>query len=158
MNRPYDEIAGRLQFHGDRRQRMRILVDALWDGLSTRGISWVGFYLPDGQDELTLGPMRDKPACSPIGMHGACGRAFRTKRPLIVREVANLGANYVACDPRDKSELVIPLFEADGSCWGVLDFDSHETGAFGPEDLHAIWKLLQLGELTRRECGEYEIR
>ena len=37
-------------------------------------VSWVGFYFL-GEGEMTLGPRRDKPACSPIGLHGACGRA-----------------------------------------------------------------------------------
>ena len=154
MKRPYEEISAKLHFTGDRTQRMRTLVDALWEGLSGHGVSWVGFYLHEDADELVLGPMRNKPACSPIGMHGACGRAFREQRPLIVRDVADLGANYVACDPRDKSELVIPLLDRDGTCWGVLDFDSHDVGAFRPEDLRAVWDFLCRAELTAGECAE----
>lgn len=148
MKRDYRAIEGKLEFEGDRLARMKLLVDALWEGLSTAGVSWVGFYVHEGGEELVCGPRRDKPACSPIGLHGACGRAFRERRPLIVRDVAELGENYVACDPRDKSELVIPLFESDGRCWGVLDFDSHEVGAFEQSDLDAVQRLLRMGELT----------
>ena len=148
MKRDYQSIEAKLKFAGDRLARMKTMVDALWDGLSSAGVSWVGFYVHEGGEELICGPRRDKPACSPIGLHGACGRAFLEHKPLIVRDVAELGANYVACDPRDKSELVIPLFEADGSCWGVLDFDSHEVGAFDESDLEQVQKLLRIGGLT----------
>jgi len=148
MNRPYEVIRAGLVVTGDRQQRMRALVDALWEGLSAHGVSWVGFYLHEGDDELVLGPSRDKPACSPIGLHGACGRAFIEKRPLVVRDVADLGKNYVACDPRDRSELVIPLFEPDGRCWGVLDLDSFDTGSFDQADVDGLLVLLRAGELT----------
>ena len=122
---------------------MRAFVDTLWNELSTLGVSWVGFYLPERQDELVLGPSRNKPACSPIGLHGACGRAFRDRRPLVVRDVANLGESYVACDPRDISEEVIPVLEPDGSCWGVLDLDSFDTDAFDQSDVDGLLKLIQ---------------
>jgi len=148
MTRPYETIAANLGSEGDRAQRMRALVDALWQYLAPTGVSWVGFYLHEGGDELTLGPRRDKPACSPILLHGACGRAFTERRPLIVRDVADLGANYIACDPRDRSEVVVPLLEDDGTCWAVLDVDSHEVGAFGPADVLGLSLLLRKMGLT----------
>ena len=130
---------------------MQAVVDTLWDALKDTGVSWVGFYLHEGRDDLVLGPHRDKPACSPIGLHGACGRAFREPRPLVVRDVAALGQNYIACDPRDRAELVIPLFEADGRCWGVLDADSFEAGAFGIEDVEGLLGVLQAAGLTAED-------
>ena len=114
---------------------MQALVDTLWRPLQETGVSWLGFYLPGKPGELVLGPRRDKPACSPIGLHGACGRAFLEARPLVVRDVAELGAHYIACDPQDRSEVVIPLMDQQGVCWGVLDLDSHEIGAFDQEDV-----------------------
>jgi putative methionine-R-sulfoxide reductase with GAF domain len=151
MSRPYRDIGAKLVFEGDREQHMRTLVDRLWEGLSPTGVSWVGFYLHEGRDELVLGPSRDKPACSPIGLHGACGRAFREKRPLIVRDVADLGEGYVACDPHDRSELVVPLLDSDGGCWGVLDLDSFDTGAFDRADVEGLLMLLRAAELTSPE-------
>ena len=153
MERPYDKMTRELTCTGDRQQRMRAVVDTLWEALKDTGISWVGFYLHEGRDDLVLGPHRDKPACSPIGLHGACGRAFRERRPLVVRDVAALGQNYNACDPRDSAELVIPLFEADGRCWGVLDVDSFEAGAFGTEDAEGVLKVLQTAGLTEKEAS-----
>ncbi len=127
---------------------MQAVVEALWAGLKDAGVSWVGFYMDEGGEELVLGPRRDKPACSPIGMHGACGQAFRSRQPLVVRDVRELGANYVACDPRDQSEVVVPCFDPDGRCWGVLDLDSHEVGSFGNLDVAGLQLVLRVAGLT----------
>lgn len=120
----------------DRKQKLERAVDLLWRMLSPLGISWVGFYLdmPRGGDEarLVLGPCRDSPACSPIGLHGACGQCLLSGRSLLVADVAQLGPNYIACDPRDRSELVIPCRDSRGTCWGVLDLDSHSADHFTP--------------------------
>lgn len=129
---------------GDRRRRMREVVDTLWRFMKDHGVSWVGFYTKaDDADEMVLGPSRDKPACSPIGLHGACGQALLKKRPLIVNDVRNLGMNYVACDPRDLAELVIPLFDENGECYGVLDLDSFERSAFGEHDMIQLRRLME---------------
>src|SRR5438105_13594580 len=94
---------------------------------------------------MIVGPRRDKPACSPIGLHGVCGGAWRERRAMVVRDVAELGTNYVACDPRDRSECVVPLIEEDGTCWGVLDLDSFEVGAFSDEDVSGLRMVLEAG-------------
>lgn len=132
--------------------RLRALVDALWAGLSSQGVSWVGVYhgpggrTEDGRivgpDEMLLGPCRDKPACSPIGLHGVCGRAWRERRALVVRDVVTLGSNYVACDPRDRSEVVVPMLDEAGRCYAVLDLDSHQVGAFDDRDAEELGRLL----------------
>ena len=127
---------------------MQVVVDVLWEALKDMGVSWVGFYLHQGRDELVLGPRRDKPACSPIGLHGACGQVFASRRAMVVRDVAELGENYVACDPRDRSEVVIPLLDDDRSCWGVLDLDSHEMGAFDETDVEGLTAVLRAAGLT----------
>ena len=148
LMRDYERIAAGVCVVGDRVQRMRTAVDALWSALTGTGVSWVGFYVHEGGDELVLGPMRDKPACSPIGLHGACGQAFRTRRPLVVRDVKELGENYIACDPRDRSEVVVPLLESDGTCWGVLDLDSHDVGSFDDQDAAGLQRVLRATGLT----------
>jgi putative methionine-R-sulfoxide reductase with GAF domain len=140
----------------DRDARMRGVVDALWERLSVRGVSWLGFYLiahdAGRGDEMVLGARRDKPACSPIGMHGACGRSYLSRRPLVVSDVARLGAGYIACDPRDRSEVVLPLFNADESCWGVFDVDSFDVGAFDESDVTGLQAVMEAAGLTTRRA------
>ncbi|MGP1272403.1 MAG: GAF domain-containing protein [Phycisphaerales bacterium] len=129
--------------------RMRAVVDAGWDHLSTTGVSWIGFYtLSEDGSAMRLGPRRDKPACSPIGLHGACGRACTTRTTLVVTHVARLGEGYVACDPRDTSELVVPCIDELGTCWGVLDADSFDEGSFSRDDAAAVAALLEQARLT----------
>lgn len=140
--------------------RLSALTDALWDHLAPTGVSWIGFYfgpgfrLADGRtvgpDEMLLGPCRDKPACSPIGLHGACGTAWRSARPMVVRDVRDLGPNYVACDPRDQSEVVVPLFDEHGACYGVLDADSFDIGAFSERDADELTALLVRAGVSAR--------
>lgn len=138
-------------------ERMRITIDVLWELLNPTGVSWIGFYVHEGEDELTLGPSRNKPACSPIGLHGACGRCFQSGRPLVVNDVKSLGANYVACDPRDQAEVIVPCFEADGRCWGVLDVDSFDVGAFSAEDALRLGDLLLQIGLTARTASPEQV-
>jgi putative methionine-R-sulfoxide reductase with GAF domain len=154
MTRPYDQIIPLLSggterpARKDRSQQMRAVVDKLWAALHPTGVSWIGFYLLQNGVELILGPRRDKPACSPIGLHGACGRALRERRALVVRDVRNLGTAYIACDPRDRSELVVPLFDPDGRGWGVLDLDSHEPDSFSVSDVDGLTMVLSAAGLT----------
>jgi putative methionine-R-sulfoxide reductase with GAF domain len=153
LDRNYAAIVARTRFQPgiDREAMMRIAVDALWESLSARGVSWIGFYLktPD-RDEMILGPRRDKPACSPIALHGMCGRCWKDRRPVLVHDVRALGDGYIACDPKDLSEAVVPCFEADGSCWGVLDADSYDVGAFDESDIAGLTRVIEhLGLSTR---------
>lgn len=128
--------------------RLQAASDFLWTHLA--GISWVGFYtkVPDA-DEMVLTARRDKPACSPIGLHGICGLGWRERRAIIVRDVAILGTNYIACDPRDRSELVVPLFDERAECSCILDIDSHDTDAFDLDDAHQIAAFLAATGLSR---------
>lgn len=149
VERDYESIAASLDDGGTIEDRMRRVADVLWDRLSPTGVSWVGFYLPDGADQLILGPSRNKPACSPIGLHGACGQVFLSGQPLVVHDVRNLGESYVACDPRDQSEVVLPLFGEDNQPWAVLDLDSFDIGAFAEHDVAGLRRVLCAAGLTR---------
>ena len=149
-DRAYEPVAIALNHvAGDRTRRMREVADTLWRFFHHEGVSWVGFYtIDEDKNSMTLGPSRNTPACSPIELHGACGKSWRTGRSMIISDVVNLGAEYVACDPRDKSELVIPMFDSDGDCWGVLDLDSRERDAFGETDLYELRRIMEATGLS----------
>lgn len=136
---------------GERAPAMRRCIDLLWRTFACQGLSWIGFYEKSAHaDEMTLTCREPKPACSPIGLHGMCGRGWREKRPIIIPDVATLGPNYIACDPLDRSELVVPCIDEEGSCWGVLDADSYDHGAFDEHDAQGMTKLLVALGLTHR--------
>ena len=142
--RDYERMAQDVSALGDLGARMTGVIDLRWDRLSGNGVSWVGFYTrTPGSEQMTLGARRDKPACSPIGLHGACGRSLLSRKSLVVTDVANLGAGYIACDPRDRSEVVVPLLDREGVCWGVLDVDSWEVNAFDPGDAAGLCRVLR---------------
>lgn len=156
--RPYEALASLVRrdravadTSAPREARLQAFCDALWPALSPTGVSWLGFYTArEGDEEMILAARRDKPACSPIGMHGACGRCFLSKQPLVVRDVKDLGVNYVACDPRDASEVVVPCFDERGAPWGVLDLDSWDVGSFTEEDAAALARCLVAAGLSAR--------
>ncbi|MBM4108689.1 MAG: GAF domain-containing protein [Phycisphaerae bacterium] len=144
LGRDYAPLVGIASVSGERTARMQRVCDLLWGAFSARGLSWIGFYAKvSGAEQMVLEVRRDKPACSPIGLHGMCGRCWGERRPILVADVATLGTNYIACDPRDRSEAVVPCFDEGGSCWGVLDADSHEPGAFGLNDLAGMTALVE---------------
>lgn len=165
VNRVYAPLLSKLRAVGTRESRMKRVCDLLWEKFSVPlhapdendphehpPISWVGFYSKQAEsEEMILEVRRDKPACSPIGLHGMCGRSWREKRAIVVADVAVLGANYIACDPNDKSELVVPLFNDDGTCWGVLDADSYHVGAFNEHDVAGMTQLLERVGLSARQ-------
>ena len=127
----------------------RRAVEILWGALRETGVSWIGFYdkVP-GAQEMVLVCREPKPACSPIGLHGACGRCWSERRALVIADVSTLGAGYIACDPKDKAELVLPMMDERG-CWGVLDVDSFEIGAFSEHDARGMAELCRLLGLTQ---------
>ncbi|MFM7052887.1 MAG: GAF domain-containing protein [Planctomycetota bacterium] len=143
-------------------RRLAPLCDLMWDALSPSGLSWIGFYLEESEPQdpdapagaegggMVLVARRDKPACSPIGLHGVCGQAFLEESVRLVEDVALLGAGYIACDPRDRSELVVPVYR-NGARWGVLDADSHEQACFGLSDIHGFCSVLRAAGLLGKD-------
>lgn len=132
--------------------RLDAFCEIAFSHLASTGVSWLGFYRLEpatGEDEatMTLVACRDRPACSPIGLHGVCGQSARSGRTRIVADVLDLGADYVACDPRDRSEIVVPLrvpaADGDPGPLFVLDLDSVEVGRFSDADDDLLRAALQ---------------
>lgn len=156
--RDYEAIARTLvNLVGDREARMRSCTDALWDALKHADVSWIGFYLAR-DDDMVLGACRDKPACSPIGLHGMCGQSYLSREAIVVRDVRTVGEGYIACDPRDLSEVVVPLLDPDAACWGVLDVDSFSVGAFETRDAVALAELMVLAGLSAQSDDPMTVR
>lgn len=105
------------------------------------GLNWAGFYLLK-EEELVLGPFQGLPACIriPIGS-GVCGTAVAEARTQIVDDV-HAFPGHIACDPRSRSEIVVPVRDVAGTIRGVLDLDSARHGNFGPADGEGLASLV----------------
>jgi GAF domain-containing protein len=49
---------------------------------------------------------------------------------------------HIACDSRSRSEIVVPVFGADGALMGVFDADSTELAAFDEDDAAGLEAIL----------------
>ena len=104
---------------------------------------WVGFYVVKG-DELVLGPFQGPVACTRIAKgRGVCGQAWQQKHVLLVPDV-DAFPGHIACSSLSKSEVVIPLFGADGEVKAVLDVDSDCLNDFDEIDVTYLSKLCTL--------------
>ena len=106
-------------------------------------LNWVGFYLFDGT-ELVVGPFQGLPACIRIPLdRGVCGAAARTRVTQRIDDV-HAFEGHIACDAASRSELVVPLVDANGGLVGVFDLDSPEPGRFDPDDQAGIEAIARI--------------
>lgn len=104
---------------------------------------WVGFYLVE-DDQLVLGPFQGPVACTRLSRHrGVCAHAWVNKQTTIVPDV-DAFPGHIACSSVSKSEIVVPLFGADGEVWGVLDVDSDKLNDFDAVDATALEEIANL--------------
>jgi len=105
-------------------------------------INWAGFYLLKG-NELILGPFQGQVACVRIGIgKGVCGTAFLERRSLVVPDVHQF-PGHIACDPRSRSEIVVPLIKGERTL-GVLDIDSASYSRFTEDDQKLLETIASL--------------
>lgn len=100
---------------------------------STFGFWWTGFYRVIG-DMLVLGPFQGPIACTriPYG-RGVCGTAWAQKQTIIVPDVEQF-PGHIACSSASRSEIVVPVMDAEGNVAAVLDIDSDRLGTFDHTD------------------------
>lgn len=132
----YQAAAGLLAGETSRIARMAEVAACLEEAFHYH---WVGFYLVEG-DMLVLGPFQGPVACLRIRYgKGVCGTAWAQGRTLIVPDVEAF-PGHIACSALSRSEIVVPLFAADGTVSAVLDVDSRESDAF--DHASALWITL----------------
>jgi len=104
---------------------------------------WTGFYRVCG-GRLIVGPYIGTVGCLQIELGlGVCGTAAEKRETIIVPDV-NEFPGHIACDPKSKSEIVIPVFAPDGELIAVLDVDSDRLDAFDEEDQRGLEKIVAL--------------
>jgi len=102
--------------------------------------NWIGFYLHK-EEMLMLGPFQGTPAVTRIKLgKGVCGESAERRKTIRVDDVSNRG-NYIACDVRTVSEIVIPMMKKDRLI-GVLDIDSPMPRRFDADDERGLEKIV----------------
>ncbi|MFN3314057.1 MAG: GAF domain-containing protein [Hyphomonas sp.] len=106
---------------------------------------WTGFYVVDPlkPEELVVGPYQGTLGCLriPFGK-GVCGHVAATREAIIVPDV-HAFPGHIACDAASNSEIVLPVFRADGSLAAVLDVDSADHDAFDADDLAGLTAICE---------------
>ena len=105
---------------------------------SVRRFHWTGFYRVTAPDTLTVGPYQGTHGCLTIPFsRGVCGAAARTGQTQVVEDVEAF-PGHIACSSSTRSEIVVPVFGADGALVAVLDIDSDDPAAFDETDARAL--------------------
>ena len=104
---------------------------------------WTGFYrVLDGQ--LILGPFQGPLACSRIAYgRGVCGTAWKERRTQLVPDVDKF-PGHISCSSLSRSEIVVPVFDEDGTVTAVLDIDSEHIATFDECDKEWLEKIVSL--------------
>ena len=136
----YDAIAARIErlVEGveDEVARMATVVCELHH--SVERFHWTGFYRVTAPRTLTVGPYQGGHGCLVIPFsRGVCGAAARTGETQIVEDV-DAFPGHIACSSSTRSEIVVPVFGADGTLVAVLDIDSDDPAAFDARDGRAL--------------------
>ena len=109
------------------------------------GFFWVGFYLVK-EGQLVLGPFQGPIACTRIPFHkGVCGACYTERKTIIVPDVDQF-PGHIACSSASKSEVVVPVFNSNGTVAMVLDVDSDQLDDFTQADAEGLEKIVKLLE------------
>lgn len=107
------------------------------------GHLWTGFYRVARRGTLLrVGPYQGTLGCLDIAFgRGVCGTAAAEMRTVIVPDVEAF-PGHIACDGRARSEIVVPVRDAEGTLLAVLDLDSDQLGTFDDTDRIALERIM----------------
>lgn len=137
-----DEIAAVLDGEPNLTARMATVASML--AATFEHYFWTGFYAvdPERPGELVVGPYQGTLGCLRIAFgRGVCGAAAATGEVQLVPDV-HAFPGHIACDSRSASEIVVPVFDAEGRLIAVFDVDSEQKAAFDETDAHWLVTIL----------------
>nr|WP_226552268.1 GAF domain-containing protein [Celeribacter naphthalenivorans] len=103
---------------------------------------WTGFYRVVEENLLKIGPYQGGHGCLVIPFsRGVCGACARTRAVQLVPDVEAF-EGHIACASSTRSELVLPVQNANGELLGVFDLDSDLPAAFTEEDAEQLTLIL----------------
>ena len=105
---------------------------------------WTGFYRVVEPDQLLrVGPYQGTLGCLEIRFgQGVCGTAAAEGRTIVVPDV-HAFPGHITCDARSRSEIVVPVRDADGALLAVLDIDSDRPAAFDHDDAEGLERIVR---------------
>jgi L-methionine (R)-S-oxide reductase len=107
------------------------------------GFLWTGFYRVVSPNLLRVGPYQGSLGCLDITFgRGVCGTAAAERRTIVVPDVDRF-PGHITCDSRSKSEIVVPVFNANGTLIAVLDIDSDRRAAFDDQDAEGLERIVR---------------
>ena len=93
---------------------------------------------------IWLRPFQGPLACTRIAYgRGVCGQAWAAGQTVVVKDV-NQHPDHIACSSLSQSEIVVPLFDEEKQCFGVLDADADQTNQFDAVDAQYLERLAEL--------------
>lgn len=106
------------------------------------GYLWTGFYRRVSPTLLRVGPYQGTVGCLEIEIgRGVCGVAAAERRTVVVPDVAQF-PGHITCDPRSRSEIVVPVFDEARNVIAVLDIDCARLNAFTEEDQQGLERIV----------------
>ena len=107
------------------------------------GHLWTGFYRVVAPDRLLIGPYQGTLGCLEIQFgRGVCGTAAAERRTVIVPDVRRF-PGHITCDARARSEIVVPVFDANRALIAVLDVDSAREARFDQQDANGLERMVR---------------
>jgi GAF domain-containing protein len=139
--RIYNQLSELLPKSNDTLARMATVIAVLHHKMDY--YFWTGFYfLKDGR--LMVGPYQGPVACQELEKgKGVCWTGIQREEPVIVPDVEQF-PGHIACDPRSKSEIVLPVRNNNHEIIGVLDIDGKELNAFDKTDEQELSGIIRL--------------
>lgn len=107
------------------------------------GFLWTGFYrVVEPGRTLLVGPYQGTLGCLDIEFgRGVCGLAAESGETVIVDDV-RAHPNHITCDPRARSEIVVPVYGVGGELIAVFDVDSDQPAAFNDVDKLGLERII----------------
>ncbi len=144
MSQPYDDVATRIRAlvegETDEIALMATVACELFHGDERH--DWVGFYRVTEPGLLKIGPYQGGHGCLVIPFErGVCGAAARERRSRVVPDV-DAFPGHIACSSKTRSEVVVPVLDAEDRLIAVLDIDSDRPAAFDEQDAAALEALM----------------
>ena len=89
---------------------------------------------------VDLGPFQGQVSCVHIALGKVSDGEQRQKQETMIVDDVRQHANYISCDSRAMSEIVVPMVK-DGQLLGVLDLDSESVSDYDQLDQEYLEKF-----------------